>query len=161
MVSAFFAKSPASGLQREALAFSETPLCSKKASQDVQIALKVTNDVKDRSTVMAVGGFAIASTGVVAAVHESRISEARESNESTNARQNVAPSAVVLPVQGLAIVPAQVLIAEILCSILNFNRKKERTYMHMVGVSLCAYLSTTNSSINYSGSTVGSSCTKL
>ena len=85
---------------------------------------------------MAVGGVAIASIGVVAAVHESRNSKARESYESTNARQNVAPSAVVLSVQGLAIVPAQVLFAEILCSISNFDRKRERTCM----VDVCVYI---------------------
>ena len=45
-----------------------TRIRSKKASKDVPIALTVTNDVKDQSTAMAVGGVAIASTGLVAAV---------------------------------------------------------------------------------------------
>ena len=75
-----------------ACVFRNSALQLKKASQDVPIALKVTNDVKHRSTVLAFGGVAIASTGVVAAVYDkSRNSEARESEESTNARQNVAP----------------------------------------------------------------------
>ena len=121
--------------------YSETPLRSNKASQDVPIALTVTNDVKDQSTAMAVGGVAIASTGLVAAVYKSCNSEARESEESTSARRNVAPSAVVLSVQGLAIVPAKVLFAEFLCSsISNFNRKKDRSCMHMVGVDAYVYV---------------------
>ena len=66
-------------LQKEALACSETRIRSNKASKDVPIALTVTNDVKDQSTAMAVGGVAIASTGLVAAVCKSRNSEARES----------------------------------------------------------------------------------
>jgi hypothetical protein len=56
------------------LRIQETPLRSNKASQDVSIALTVTNDVKD-----PVGRVAIASTRLVAAVCKSRSSEARES----------------------------------------------------------------------------------
>jgi hypothetical protein len=144
VTSAFFAKSQtASGSQlfafsdgeKEALVYSETPLRSNKASQDVPIALTVTNDVKDQSTAMAAGGVAIASAGLVAAVYKSCNSEARESLESMSDRRNMAPSAVVLSVQGLAIVPAQVLSAEFLCSsISNFNRKMYVCICHMVGV---------------------------